>query len=114
MCFIEKETCHFILKFREIFLLRETLLRAHKMKSDEKPFFCQIYLTFQEKMVHVVLDRYCSLFLKGLKIFPNLMLSLIVLLTPCLTSVTWSWVGSIYDMGPLSKFIAAHPYQNQT
>ena len=42
--------------------------RAHGMKSDEKPFFCQIYGIFGGKMVHVVIDRYVSLFLKGLKI----------------------------------------------
>ena len=44
MCFIERETQNFILKFREIFLWRETVLRAHGMKSNEKPFFCQIYV----------------------------------------------------------------------
>ena len=43
MCFIERERGNFIKKFREIFLWRETVLRAHGMKSDEKPFFCQIY-----------------------------------------------------------------------
>ena len=42
------------------------MLRAHGMKSDEKPFLCQIYYNFfREKMVHVVIDRYFSLFLKG-------------------------------------------------
>ena len=65
MCFIERETQNFILKFREIFPWRETVLRAHGMKSDEKPFFCQIYAIFWGKMVHVVIDRYFSLFLKG-------------------------------------------------
>ena len=43
MCFIEGETQNFILKFREVFLWRETMLRVHGMKSDEKLFFCQIY-----------------------------------------------------------------------
>ena len=43
MCFIERETRIFILKFREIFQWRETVLRAHGIKSDEKLFFCQIY-----------------------------------------------------------------------
>ena len=43
MCFIERETQNFILKFRGIFLWRETVLRTHRMKSDEKPFLCQIY-----------------------------------------------------------------------
>ena len=42
MCFIERETHNFILKFREIFPWKETVLRAHGMKSDEKPFSCQI------------------------------------------------------------------------
>ena len=37
MCFIERETQNFILKFREIFPWTETVLRAHGMKSDEKP-----------------------------------------------------------------------------
>ena len=71
MCFIERETQNFKLKFREIFLWRETILRAHGMKSDEKPIFCQIYATVRGKTVglYVVIDRYFSLFLKGLKIF---------------------------------------------
>ena len=43
MCFIERETWNFILKFREIFLQRETV---YGMKSDEKPFLCQIYAIF--------------------------------------------------------------------
>ena len=63
---IERETRNFILKFREIFLWRETVLKAHGMKSDEKPFFMRF---FSRKMVHVVIDRYFCLFLKGLKIF---------------------------------------------
>ena len=46
MCFIDRETRNFILKFREIFLWRETVLGAYGMKSDEKPFFCQIYAIF--------------------------------------------------------------------
>ena len=78
MCLIERETQSFILKFREIFRQRETVLRAHGMKSDEKPFFCQIYTIVWRKMVHVVIDRYFPVFLKGLKIFLNLRLSLIV------------------------------------
>ena len=49
MCFIERETQTFILKFREISQKRETVLRAHGMKSDEKPFFCQIYVIFWGK-----------------------------------------------------------------
>ena len=46
MCFMERETQNFILKFTEIFVWRETVLRARRMKSDEKPFFCQIYAIF--------------------------------------------------------------------
>ena len=58
MCFIKRETQNFILKFREIFPWRETVLRAHGMKFDEKLFFCQTYAIFEEKMVHAVIDRY--------------------------------------------------------
>ena len=57
------------------------MVGAHGMKSDEKPFSCQIYVTFLRKMVPVVIQRYFSLFLKGLKIFLNLRVSLIVTLT---------------------------------
>ena len=78
MCFIEIETQNFILKFRKIILWRETGLSTHGMKSDEKLFFCQIYAIFCGKNVHDVIDRYFSLFLKGLKFFLNLRLSLIV------------------------------------
>ena len=48
------------------------------MKSDENLFFCQIYAIVWGKMAYVVIDRYFSLFLKGLKIFLNPRLSLIV------------------------------------
>ena len=40
MCSIERKTQNFILKFREIFLWRETVLRAHGMNCDEKPILC--------------------------------------------------------------------------
>ena len=50
MCFMEKETRKFIQNFREIFLWRETVLGAHEMKSNEKQFFCQIYVTFLRKI----------------------------------------------------------------
>ena len=73
MCFIERETRNFILKFSEIFLWREKVLRAHEMKADEKLFFCQIYAIVWGKMVPVAIDRYFSLFLKGWRFFsqPN-------------------------------------------
>ena len=54
------------------------MLRAHGMKSDEKPFFCQIYAIYEE-MVQVVINRYFSLFLKSLKFFLSPRLSLIPL-----------------------------------
>ena len=38
MCFIEKETQNFILKFREI--KERNVLRVHGMKSDEKLSLC--------------------------------------------------------------------------
>ena len=40
------KTTTIILKFKEIFPWRETVLRDHGMKSDEKPFFCQIDAIF--------------------------------------------------------------------
>ena len=76
-----KEKQNFILKCREIFLWRETVLRANGMKSDEKPLFCQIYAIVWDEMVHVVIDRYFSLFLTVLRIFLHPRLSLIVPLT---------------------------------
>ena len=39
MYFIERETQNVILKFKEISPWKETVLRAHGMKSVEKPFF---------------------------------------------------------------------------
>ena len=78
MCFIERETQNFILKFREIFLWRETVLSAHGMKSDECRFSVRFVWFSWEKMVLVVIDRYFTLFLKGLKILLNPRLSLIV------------------------------------
>ena len=101
MCFVEGEIPNFILKFMEIFLWRETVFSAQAMKSDEKPFFCQIYAIFLRKMIHVVIDRYFSLFLKGLMIFLNPRLALIVSLSfrlhtsrraPCNSSVTVTMV----------------------
>ena len=49
MCFIERETQTFILKFKEIFQWRETGLMAHGMKFEETPRSCQIYAFFGEK-----------------------------------------------------------------
>ena len=49
MCFIKRETRNCILKFREIFQWRATVLRVHGMKFDEKPFFCQVYVIFKKK-----------------------------------------------------------------
>ena len=44
--FYGKRNTNFILKFREIFLWRETVLSAHGMESDKNLFFCQIYAIF--------------------------------------------------------------------
>ena len=41
------------------------------MKSDEKLFFCQIYEFFKDKMAHVVIDRYFSLYLKVFEDFSS-------------------------------------------
>ena len=46
------------------------------IQSDEKLFFCMQF--FEKKIVHVVIDRYFSLFLKGFEDFLTLRLSLIV------------------------------------
>ena len=44
--------------------------QGYGMKSDEKPIFCQIHMIFvKEKMIHVVIDRYFSLLLKGFEGF---------------------------------------------
>ena len=46
------------------------MLRAHRMKSDEKTFLCQIYaIFFKEKHAHVVIHRYVSLYLKDYEDF---------------------------------------------
>ena len=39
MCFIERKMQNFILKFTDIFSWRETVLRAHRMKSEKKTVF---------------------------------------------------------------------------
>ena len=69
MCFIERETQNVILKFRDIFLWRETVLKAHGKKSDEKLFFCQIYAIVWWKMVHVVIDSIFLYFWKVWRFF---------------------------------------------
>ena len=49
MYFIEREARNCIIQFREIFPWRETVLMAHRMKSDEKPFLCQIDASYEKK-----------------------------------------------------------------
>ena len=49
MHFIERKTHNFILKFSEIFLWREAVLRVHGMKSDEKLFYVKIMRFFEKK-----------------------------------------------------------------
>ena len=48
---------------------------VHGMKSDEKPLFfvCVkfMFMIFLETMMHVVIDRYFSLFLKDLNLTPE-------------------------------------------
>ena len=68
MSFIERERSNFILKIKGDFPWRETVLRAHRMKSDEKSFFSQICACCNWQV-------FFSLFLT---IFLNLRLSLIV------------------------------------
>ena len=65
MIFIERKTQNFILEFREIFPWRDTVLGAHGIKSDGKPFFCQIYAILE----YVIIDRYCSKISEGFGFF---------------------------------------------
>ena len=65
--------------------------RVYRMKCEEKPFFCQIYAIVWGKMVHVVIDRYFSLFVKGLKIFLNPRLSPIIPLSAHYESIIFNW-----------------------
>ena len=83
MCFIKRETRNFILKFREIFPWRQTVLRIHGMKSDKKPFFLSDLCDILERNGTFVIERYFSLFMKGLRIFLNPRLSPIVLVSNC-------------------------------
>ena len=69
MCFVERETQNFILKLREIFTWRETVPRAHGVKSDGKTVLLSNLCNFLRYMKHVVIDRYFSLFLKGFEEF---------------------------------------------
>ena len=57
MCIIERETQNFIIKFSEIFIWRETVLRAHGMKSDDKSLFYQILCNCSMKMLNDVIDN---------------------------------------------------------
>ena len=69
MCFIKRETRNVILKFREIFPCRETVLRVQRMKSDEKPFLSNSCDFFEKKMVHVVIDSSIFFFSEGFRRF---------------------------------------------
>ena len=73
MCFIERETHNFILQFREIFLWRETVLRAHRLKSA----------VFLSNLCDCVREKWYLLWLTGIflyiwKVLRFLRLSLIV------------------------------------
>ena len=63
------ETKNFLPKFREIFQWRETAPSTHRMKTCKKLFFCQSYAIFWDKMIHAVIERYLSLFLKWFEDF---------------------------------------------
>ena len=85
-------------------------LSAHGMKSDEKQFFCQIYAIFWGEMVHVVIDRYFSLFLKVLKIYLNPRLSLIVSLINTITGLYHLFWSSHASFGVSSyALLIGHP-----
>ena len=78
MCCIERETRNLILK---TIPWKEKVLRAHGMKSYEKPFFCQInvfFFLFLEKWYMLWLTGIFLYFWRVLKSFLSLMLSLII------------------------------------
>ena len=75
MSFIVRETQNFILKLREIFPWRETVFRAHIVKSEEKLFFCQIYVILRKN--GTCCDWQVFFFISE-EFFLNLRLSLIV------------------------------------
>ena len=78
MCFIERETRNFNPRFREMLPWRDIILRAHRMKSDEKPFFVKFMHFFCEKWYMLWLTGIFLYFWTFLKIFLSTMLSLIV------------------------------------
>ena len=49
MCVIERKTQSFIPRFREIFLLLETVLTDYGVKSDKKHFFSVKFIQFLRK-----------------------------------------------------------------
>ena len=135
--FYWKRNTHFFLRFRKTFPCREKkkkkkkVLMVHRMKSDEKPLFCQIYeILFVCLFVCLFLRnngtcchgdwQVFSLFLKGLKIFLNpkwsLIVPLIVILQKKMTARQVSWsspisVENIYIVY-LGKFnVSEHVYR---
>ena len=69
LCVLLKEkTENLTIKFKEIFPWTETMLMAHRIKSDKKPFSVKS-MYFLRKMVHVVIERYFPLYLKGFEDF---------------------------------------------
>ena len=62
--FFEKETENFILKFKGNFPMERKSAQGPQDESDGKPFLCQKLWFLKEKLAHVVIDTYFSLFLK--------------------------------------------------
>ena len=71
MCFIERETQNCILKFREIFPWKEPALMSAEWNLMKSHFSVKYMQFFWEKLLHVAIDRYFSLFLKGFEGFPQ-------------------------------------------
>ena len=69
------------------------MLRANGMRSDEKLFFCQIYVIFWEKWYMSWLTGMFLYLWRGLKVFLNPRLSLIVPLRLLFESVLTSTIS---------------------
>ena len=107
MCFIEREPQNFVLKFRGIFLWRETMLRGHRMKSDEKPFFSQTYAIVRGKIWYMMWLTGIFLISERFEDFFNPRLSPIVPLTQVLCA-------SLCDTSLIMLHISFHVHHHVT
>ena len=89
ICFIEREIQNSILKLGKFFHGEKLQCSGPRNEIWWKAIFLSNLCKFLGKIVHVVIDMYFSLFLKGLKIFVNPRLSLIVPLSYLCTCKKW-------------------------